>query len=81
MNCKHLKAVSFLADYANSHDEIIALTSFDEKFRDLNIVAVMNNIKNSNITASIVFDDRSVAVKRKVMMVSNIVQLLLWVLI
>ena len=65
MNCKHLKAVSFLADYANSHDEIIALTSFDEKFRDLNIVAVMNNIKNSNITASIVFDDRSVAVKKK----------------
>lgn len=65
MNCKHLKAISFLDTYAQSHDEIVALTNFDEKFRELNIVAILNNIKNSSITAAIVFNDSSVVVKKK----------------
>lgn len=65
MNCKHLKAVKFLDTYVDSHDEIIALTNFEEKFRDLNIVAIINNIKNSSITAGIIFNDHSIAIKKK----------------
>lgn len=65
LNCKSLSAIKFLDSYASRHEDIMKATDFDTEFRNLNIVAVINNIKNSNITAAIVFDDKSVAVKKK----------------
>jgi hypothetical protein len=65
MNCKSLLAIRFLDTYASRHEDIMKATDFDAEFRDLNIVAAINNIKNSSITAAIVFDDKSVAVKKK----------------
>ena len=65
LNCKSLNAIRFLDTYASRHEDIMKVTDFDVEFRDLNVVAAINNIKNSSITAAIVFDDKSVAVKKK----------------
>ena len=65
MSCNQLKAISFLDTYASRQEDIIRATDFDAEFRELNIVAVINNIKNASITAAVVFDDKTVVVKKK----------------
>ena len=65
MSCNQLSAINFLDTYASRQEDIIRATDFDAEFRELNIVAVINNIKNASITAAVVFDDKSVVVKKK----------------
>lgn len=65
MSCNQLNAINFLDTYASRQEDIIRATDFDVEFRSLNIVAVINNIKNASITAAVVFDDKSVVVKKK----------------
>lgn len=65
MNCNQLNAINFLDTYASRQEDILRATDFDAEFRALNIVAVINNIKNASITAAVVFDDKSVVVKKK----------------
>lgn len=65
MSYPSLKAVDFLSNYANQQIDILKLTDFTTDFKELEIVAILNNVKDSNITAAIIFDDSSVVVKKK----------------
>lgn len=62
-----VNAVSFLNNHAERHDEIMQTPDLSTytHCRDLNIVATIKDIKHSNITDAIVFNDKSVAVKKK----------------
>lgn len=65
MSYTSFKAIDFLNNYVEQQSEILKLTDFTTNFKELQIVAVLNNIKDSNITSAIIFDDNSVVVKKK----------------
>jgi len=60
-----IKAIDFLNNYVEKQNDILKLTDFSNEFKELSIVATLNNVKDSNITAAIIFDDNSIAVKKK----------------